>query len=301
MSMFADSKSAEDDLPTFGAFSSASPVLLSIPTSNGPSKWIYALVGLVALLFLAVVGVGFSILGKPVMVEQAAPPLPVAPAQPSTKGGPADEKSQTAASSKPLAEADLPPRANGDSAVAGAEKGSEKVGTDKGKAGGKRGKGKKGASGGGDTKTPGGPASSSAASSPPAEPEKAKPAKGSLDDLLEGALNGRKSRPKVDEDSSPGKKPAAAEAAGGGPLSKGAVVAGMNGVKGKVAACYAQFKVPGLAMVNVVIAKSGKVSGATVTGKFAGTPTGTCVENAIKTGSFPPSDGLSTPYPFTLR
>ena len=82
---------------------------------------------------------------------------------------------------------------------------------------------------------------------------------------------------------------------------KSAVVAGMNAIKPKVNACYNQYKVPGMAMVNVVIGKSGKVSSATVTGKFAGTPTGTCVEKAVKSASFPPSDGLSTPYPFQLK
>jgi hypothetical protein len=75
----------------------------------------------------------------------------------------------------------------------------------------------------------------------------------------------------------------------------------MNSVKGKISDCYQQFKVPGMAMVNVTIAKSGKVSAATVTGKFAGTPTGACVEKAVKTASFPPSDGLTTPYPFQLK
>ena len=54
-------------------------------------------------------------------------------------------------------------------------------------------------------------------------------------------------------------------------------------------------------MVNVVIGKNGKVTTATVTGKFAGTPTGACVETAVKTASFPPSDGFSTPYPFQLK
>jgi hypothetical protein len=68
-----------------------------------------------------------------------------------------------------------------------------------------------------------------------------------------------------------------------------------------VTACYNQFKVPGTAMVNVVIGKSGKVTSATVTGKFAGTPTGTCVEAAVKTATFPPSDGFTTPYPFQLK
>jgi hypothetical protein len=54
-------------------------------------------------------------------------------------------------------------------------------------------------------------------------------------------------------------------------------------------------------MVNVVIGKSGKVTSAAVTGKFAGTPTGQCVEAAVKTASFPPSDGFTTPYPFQLK
>jgi hypothetical protein len=54
-------------------------------------------------------------------------------------------------------------------------------------------------------------------------------------------------------------------------------------------------------MANVVIAKNGKVSNANVTGKFAGTPTGACVETAVKTARFPPSDGFVTPYPFQLR
>jgi hypothetical protein len=75
----------------------------------------------------------------------------------------------------------------------------------------------------------------------------------------------------------------------------------MNGIKGKITDCYNQFKVPGMAMVAVVIGKSGKVTSAAVTGKFAGTPTGSCVEKAVKAASFPPSDGLSTQYPFQLR
>ncbi len=123
-----------------------------------------------------------------------------------------------------------------------------------------------------------------------------KPKSGSLDDLLEGALNHKPAasapKPRADDSSS---------AAGGGPLAKGAVVAGMNSVKGKIGDCYQQFKVPGMAMVNVVIGKSGHVSSATVSGKFAGTPTGACVEKAVKSASFPPSDGLTTPYPFQLK
>ena len=198
----------------------------------------------------------------------------------------------------------MPPRENGEPDKAAAEKGAVSKG-------GRRagGRGKRAAAGvGAEARSGGGAiASSAGAAAAPSDPEKAKPAKGSLDDLLEGALNGRKgggAKPKVDDDGPGGSKSSTkggGDAASAGPLSKGAVVSGMNGVKGKVSGCYAQFKVPGMAMVNVVIAKSGKVSSATVTGKFAGTPTGTCVEGAVKTASFPPSEGLTTPYPFSLR
>jgi len=94
---------------------------------------------------------------------------------------------------------------------------------------------------------------------------------------------------------------AAREAAPAAPLSKSEVAAGLMRVKYKVDACYDQYKVPGTAMVNVVIAKNGKVSSASVTGKFAGTPTGRCVERVVKTAAFRPSDGLSTPYAFLLK
>jgi hypothetical protein len=87
----------------------------------------------------------------------------------------------------------------------------------------------------------------------------------------------------------------------GAPLSKAAVSNGMNVVKARIAACYATFQVPGMAIVNTVIAPSGNVSSATVSGKFAGTPTGSCVEAAVKTATFPPSQGLTVPYPFALK
>ena len=70
------------------------------------------------------------------------------------------------------------------------------------------------------------------------------------------------------------------------PLSKTALVRGLNEVRPLVQACYARFAVPGTAMVNVVIAKRGHVASAAVTGKFAGTPTGACVEAAVKRRAF---------------
>jgi len=84
------------------------------------------------------------------------------------------------------------------------------------------------------------------------------------------------------------------------PMSKSALVAGMNAVRAKIAECYDRHLSPGLAMVNVEISY-GRVTSATVTGKFAGTPTGDCVERAVKTATFPVAQELRTPYPFQLK
>ena len=120
--------------------------------------------------------------------------------------------------------------------------------------------------------------------------------------MLEGALSNKaRARANQDESGSNGKRGGGSDSSGGGgPLAKSAVVAGMNGVKGKVAACYTQFKVPGMAMVNVVISKSGKVTSASATGKFAGTPTGTLRRERRPNGVVPPvgwpHDALSVQF-----
>jgi hypothetical protein len=53
-------------------------------------------------------------------------------------------------------------------------------------------------------------------------------------------------------------------------------------------------------MAQITVASGGKVTGVTVTGKFAGTPTGTCVEAAAKSAKFPPCQPMNFPWPFTL-
>ncbi len=295
-----DSRAAADELPSYGAFSSAAPVLFPIPTASGPPKWLYVLIGLVVVVVIALGAAAFSILRKPLVEEAAAPPAP-APAAPAPAPAPAP---LPAAAKTAVAEGDLPPRERVGGEAAGDEAGHDKGA---GKLGGhhlkgmKKGGGFPGKGAAGDSR--GESAGASGAPAAAAEPEKPKPQKGSLDDLLEGALSNRNRRARATEDDGSAKRGGgnSDSGGGGGPLAKSAVVAGMNGVKGKVAACYSQFKVPGMAMVNVVISKSGRVSSAAVTGKFAGTPTGGCVEAAVKSASFPPSDGLSTPYPFNLR
>jgi hypothetical protein len=86
-------------------------------------------------------------------------------------------------------------------------------------------------------------------------------------------------------------------------LGKGEIVAGMSKIKGRVGSCYDQFKVPGLANVSVTIGHSGSVRSASVSGAFSGTPTGSCVEKAVKGASFPRFKGADQTinYPFMLR
>jgi len=289
-----------DDLPAFTAFSSAAPVLLPLPSNSGPPKWAYLMMGAAVLMVGAIIIAAIGIWRKPVTVEQVMAP---APPQPVAAAAPAAAPSLSAAptpGSKALPASDLPPREGGPDSAGGDKSAGPGV------AAGPRpkhlGKFHKGALGAGDGRPGGAGAGAVAMAAPAAEPDKPKAAKGSLDDLLEGALKPR-NRPRVDDDNGPRRSSAASspDAPSAGPLSKAAVVAGMNGVKGKVGDCYNQFKVPGMAMVNVNIGKSGKVSSAAVTGKFEGTPTGACVEKAVKSASFPPSDGLTTPYPFNLR
>jgi hypothetical protein len=54
-------------------------------------------------------------------------------------------------------------------------------------------------------------------------------------------------------------------------------------------------------LVKLIVGKSGEVTDVRTTGKFAGTPTGACLERAVGTAKFPPSDGVSVMYPFHLK
>jgi predicted Zn finger-like uncharacterized protein len=302
-----------DDLPAFGSFSAAAPVLLPVSSQSGPPKWLFAVIGGMVLLLGAIGVMTYKIFtAKPVtVIEQvAAPPAPAAPAvAPVAPAAPANAAAAAAAPAAPssptIADENLPPR-EGAPAPADAkhERGEH---AERGEKGGRHGKGKdrdkKGGGASGDSS--GGKAASApavAAAEPEKETKKAAPRSGgnSLDDLLDNALSGRKPRKAASsDDDGPAKK--APEPVAAGPLAKDAVVRGMNGVRSKVSDCYNQFKVSGTAMVDVVIAKTGKVTSATAMGKFAGTPTGACVEKAVKSASFPPSDGLHTPYPFMLK
>ncbi len=266
----------------------AAPILMPAPAS-GPPKWIWALL---AVGVLAVAGVGILI----VLIATKKPDAPVVatvtPVSP-TAGNPnvvtpvTNPAAPTAPANPVVAAANPAATPKVD------EPKAEHHPKDHVKA----------------AKEPKGghePAQPVAAQPVAAQPVAAPPPKRSgkkdeLDDLLNNAS----------PDKPAPKHSAPREDTGGGSsdsnlpdqLDKAAIVGGMSKVKPKVADCYVQFKVPGLANVSVTIGKSGHVSSATVSGSFSGTPTGSCVEKAVKSAGFPPFKGSpqTINYPFMLR
>ncbi len=87
-------------------------------------------------------------------------------------------------------------------------------------------------------------------------------------------------------------------------LTRGDIKSAIARVKGGVQRCYDKYKVAGMIRVRVVVSgSSGRVSSASVKGKFSGTPTGRCVARAVRRAKFPkfakPSQSFT--YPFILR
>ena len=283
----ADMRRAADALPTFSTpqFSPVAPVLLPMSTS-GPPRWVYPVGGLLA--------VGIFVVGFMIFKIGTAPPPGLAPVPPPPPPA-ATVPAAPAVGAAPAAEAAKPASTEVKPAAAAAEeKPAEKP---------KSGKGDKGRRKGGDSSGKGtadskkgsestaGSSPSSGESGSTSKPAGKKGAK-SLDDLL-GEVGNKKGG--GGDDSAP--KPAAVKLI---TLAQSDIVGAMKGVQPKVQACANQFKAPGTAMASITVASGGRVSAATVTGKFAGTPSGSCVEAAAKSAKFPPCQAMSFPWPFTL-
>jgi predicted Zn finger-like uncharacterized protein len=275
-----DAFGGSDALPTFSTpqFSPVAPVLLPM-ASSGPPKWVYPVLGVLALGMLAL---GFGIY-KVVSAPAPAPPAPtqiVVPALPPPAPVPA-------VAASPAAPAPVEPA----KAVANEEKpGEDKGAPEKRKTSGKGGKAV--AKGPTEAAPSVKPASEPAATPAPA-PSRPKKS-GSIDDLLNqvGTSRGGGEEPKPKKVATSAALPT---------LSQSDIVSAMKAVQPRVKECYNQFKLPGIANVSISVSKGGRISSATVTGKFAGTPSGSCVEAAAKTAKFPPCEAMSFPWPFQLH
>ncbi len=274
-----------DALPTFSTpqFSPVAPVLLPMSTS-GPPKWVYPVLG---LLGIGILVLGYGILKVVTAPPPGQPPVVVAPApaqnsmppavNPAPAPAPAPEVAKPAVpEEKPAAEANAPERGRGGSSRAerGHHRGSETSSS----------KGNSRKSAASTTPTSPVPSRPSAPASKPA----GRKGSGSLDDLL-GEVGAKKGG---GETAKPSVKLIN--------LTQSDIVSAMKGVQPKVQACANQFRVPGTAMANISVAPGGRVTSAKVTGKFAGTPTGSCVATAARSAKFPPCQSMTFPWPFTL-
>ena len=279
-----DSFGGSDALPTFSTpqFSPVAPVFLPM-ASSGPPKWVYPVLG---VLGLGIVALGLGIY-KIVSVPPPPPPAPPQIVVPALVPAPA---AAAAAAPTPGAPAAAQPA----KVPATEEKpGEEKAATEKKKSSGKGGRSvakaptESGASAKGAQSAPEPVAAPTPA---PAKPKKS----ASIDDLLDSVNTNRRGG----DEPKPKKVVTAAALP---PLSQSDIVSAMKAVQPRVKECYNQYKVAGIANVSISISKGGRIASATVTGKFAGTPSGTCVEAAAKAAKFPPCEAMSFPWPFQLH
>jgi Mg-chelatase subunit ChlD len=118
-----------------------------------------------------------------------------------------------------------------------------------------------------------------------------------LDALLAGATGGSQG-----EGSGSGSAGSSSVGATAETLSRTQIVAGISAIRPRVQACNAQYRVPGTANVDITISRTGRIQTAAVTGKFAGTPTGLCLEKAVRGATFPRFAGppITISYPLVM-
>ncbi|MBW2730981.1 MAG: zinc-ribbon domain-containing protein [Deltaproteobacteria bacterium] len=288
----------EDELPALGGFASpiaAAPVLL--PTGREErAKWVLpAVIGMGSLLVVTVVVLVVVLMGgkeaDPTKVAMNTTPVVGGAGEPGVKEQSAETKgADPSASAKKTVEKSG--GAEPDTKAAGTGKAEPAKVADKVRRGKRRRSGRQKRRS--TRATPSPSARPPAAAKPSRKRRSKKPDE--LDDLIDGALGGKKKKR-----AAPARR-ASSDANLPDRLERSHIQAGMRKVKGRVKGCYDRFKVPGLAMVRVSIAGSGKVSSARVSGLFAGTPTGSCVRSAVKSARFPRCKKPTTiTYPFSLR
>lgn len=227
---------------------------------------------------------------------------PAAPVAPTAAGAPAVAAPGTAtATAEPAAApaaAAATPTAPGAPAPAAAEEAHAAAPSGSGGSGGSSTRRRGGGGGSSESAAPAAAATpssggggSSSGSSAAATPRRGGDSS-SIDDLLQDALAPR-SGSRSGGSSAAASSSASTGSGGGGGAASGPeqpsrpdVMAAMNGVQGAVTACGNGEH--GTATVAVTVAGStGRVTGANVTGQFAGTPVGSCIARAVRGATFP--------------
>ena len=290
----ADALGGVDSLPTFSTpqFSPVAPVLLPLAPS-GPPKWVYPVLGVLGLGIVALVFGIYKVISAPPPVPppQIVVPAPVVPVPPVAAPTPAPAPSVAApAEPNEPAKAVAPEDKSGEDKPAADKKKSVNKASKPASKGSSEGGGKPGSEMAKKDDMPGTVTQNPGAAAKPA----AKKGGSSIDDLLEQVGT----KKPAGEDHKPKPAPVAAALP---TLTQSDIVNAMKGVQPRVKECFNQYKVQGSANVSISVARGGRVASATVSGKFAGTPTGACIEAAAKTAKFPPCEAMSFPWPFQLH
>jgi hypothetical protein len=98
-------------------------------------------------------------------------------------------------------------------------------------------------------------------------------------------------------------RPAAADAPRVDALSASMIQTGMRPVVAAATACFEKYGVAGKAKLKLTIGGDGSIAAYAQEGEFAGTPTGECIDEAVKQARFPASKKAKTTisYPIHLR
>jgi hypothetical protein len=113
----------------------------------------------------------------------------------------------------------------------------------------------------------------------------------SVDDILDSMSGGAPKAPAAES------KPEAARPSKKS-LDRRDVSSAMGSIREEARSCYGVEQFAGTVSVKFTVDPSGKIASATATGKHAGTPTGTCVADAVKGARFPAFDGAATSFTF---
>jgi hypothetical protein len=145
----------------------------------------------------------------------------------------------------------------------------------------------------------------------PAAKPAASPSHDSLDTLMADGVTDRKSKPHQDKgldallnDVQKGKPDSPPKHDAPAPLpslSQSDITRVMAEVKTRGKECARQLGQKGIAELNLVVGKEGRVTQVSVGGNVANTPLAACIEKAVRAASFPRSAGLRFDYRIDVR
>ncbi len=285
---------SDDDLPVFSAAAFSAPASgVLLPTVAVPSqsnRMIYILVGFVALLAIAAIGlVVFIMTGtKKEPVAAVAPPVTEPPAPTPGPGQPAAAPQQPTPAGPTAAPQQPAPAGPGQPVAAKPEKQPEKP-PEKQPA------------------KPPKPTKEGVAKVPDKQPKEEKggepapppPKAAKCDEVACMVTPDLPCCPKKSE-----RPKEAAPVASNLPdkLDQADIITGMKVISGRIQACNDTYRVAGGFKVKVTVGADGAVTAATASPPMGGTPTGSCVEKAVRGARFKKTkNSITFNYPYNFR